>query len=189
VERLAIWRGLDEWRAEASHVRIEDDRLTATGTQLGVTPEAYRLDYSLRTGPDFVTERLELSALVGGALKRLLLTRRPDGTWTADDRPLPELDGALDTDVLASPVFNSMPVLRHGMLGGGEARDLVMAFVTVPDLTVTRSDQLYTPHGDGRVNYRSGDFTADIHFDEDGLVRLYEDYLERVEPSTNPQGV
>ena len=31
--------------------------------------------------------------------------------------------------------------------------------------------------------------TADIHFDEDGLVRLYEDYLERVEPSTNPQGV
>ena len=98
MERFLVWRGLDEWRAEASHVRIEDDRLTATGTQLGVTPEAYRLDYSLRTGPDFVTERLELSALVGRALKRLLLTRRHDGTWTADDRPLPELDGALDDD-------------------------------------------------------------------------------------------
>ena len=180
MSRLLIWRGLDEWRAEASHVRIDDDRLTATGTQLGVTPEAYRLDYSLRTGPDFVTERLELSALVGGALKRLLLIRRPDGTWTADDRRLPELDGALDTDVLASPVFNSMPVLRHEMLGGGQARDLVMAFVSVPDLTVTRSDQRYTPLGSGCVNYLSGDFTADIHFDEDGLVRLYEDYLERV---------
>ena len=180
MERFLVWRGLDEWRAEASHVRIEDDRLTATGTQLGVTPEAYRLDYSLRTGPDFVTERLELSALVGRALKRLLLTRRHDGTWTADDRPLPELDGALDTDVLASPVFNSMPVLRHEMLGGGRARDLVMAFVSVPDLTVTRSEQRYAPLGGGRVNYLSGDFTADIHFDEDGLVRLYEDYLERV---------
>jgi hypothetical protein len=55
-----------------------------------------------------------------------------------------------------------------------------MVFVNVPDLTVTRSDQRYTPLGDGRVNYRSGDFSADIHFDEDGLVRLYEDYLERV---------
>ena len=30
------------------------------------------------------------------------------------------------------------------------------------------------------VNYASGDFTADIHFDEDGLVELYEDYLERL---------
>ena len=107
-----MWRGLDEWRAEAAHVRVEGDRLTATGTQLGVTPETY--------------------------------------SWTVDDRPLPELDGALDADLHNSPVFNSMPVLRHGMLGGGS------------------------------VNYRSGEFTADIHFDEGGLVRLYEDYLERV---------
>jgi len=30
------------------------------------------------------------------------------------------------------------------------------------------------------VNYASGDYSANIHFDEDGLVRLYEDYLERV---------
>ena len=42
-----------------------------------------------------------------------------------------------------------------------------------------RSEQRYTPLGGGRVNYASGDFSADIHFDEDGLVRLYEDYLER----------
>jgi hypothetical protein len=73
-----------------------------------------------------------------------------------------------------------MPVLRHRMLDGGEPRDLVMAFVTVPELAVTRSDQRYTPLGDARVNYGSGDFTADIHFDGDGLVRLYEGYLVRV---------
>jgi uncharacterized protein len=178
MERLLIWRGLDEWRAEAAHIRIEDDRLTAQGTQLGTHP--YRLDYSLRTGPGFVAERLELSALADGRLRRLLVVRHPDGTWTADDRPLPELDGALDFDVLNSPVFNSTPYLRHHMAAGGDARDLAMAFVTVPDLTVTHSDQRYTPLGDRRVNYASGDFSADIHFDDDGLVRLYENYLERV---------
>ena len=43
MERLVIWRGLDEWRAETAHVRIEDDRLTAHGTQLGMHP--YRLDH------------------------------------------------------------------------------------------------------------------------------------------------
>jgi uncharacterized protein len=177
MERLAIWRGLDEWRAETSHVRIDGDRLSATGTQFGTTPEPYRVDYSLTTGPKFVTRTLELSALRGSAMRRLRLVRDPDGSWTADDRPMPELDGALDTDVLNSALFNSMPVLRHDMAGGGEARDFVMAFVTVPDLTVKRSEQRYTPLGDGAVNYLSGDFTADIHFDDDGIVRLYEGYL------------
>ena len=175
MERLLIWRGLDEWRAETADVRIEGDRLTAHGTQLGRMPSAYRLDYSLRTGADFVAERLDLSVLAGGGLRRLVIVRHQDGTWTADDRPLPELDGALDFDVL-----NSTPVLRHGMGAGGEARELLMAFVTVPELEVRPSHQRYTPLGDGVVNYASGDFTADIHFDEDGLVELYEDYLERL---------
>jgi hypothetical protein len=179
MDRLMLWRGLDEWRAEAAHVRIDGDRLTAQGTQLGRHP--YRLDYSLRTGPDFVAERLELSVLADGRLRRLLIVRHPDGSWTADDRPLPELDDAMDFDVLNSPVFNSTPFLRHDMGAGGEARDLVMAFVTVPDLEVRRSQQRYTPMGGGRVNYASGDFSADIHFDDDGLVGLYEDYLERVD--------
>ena len=180
MDRLLIWRGLDEWRAEAADVRIEGDRLTAHGTQLGVTPEPYRLDYSLRTGPEFVAERLELSVLAGGGLRRVLIVRHPDGSWTADDRTLPALDGALDFDVLASPVFNSTPYLRHHMDEGGEARDFVMAFVTVPDLEVRPSELRYTPLGDRRVNYASGGFSADIHFDDDGLVHLYEDYLERV---------
>src|SRR5918995_3220270 len=172
MERLLIWRGLDSWRAESTHVRIEGDRLTAQGTQLG--PEPYRLDYVLRTGAGFVTESLRLSLLHDGGLRRLLLVRDPAGNWTADDRPLPELEGALDCDLLASPIFNSMPVLRHGMGSGGDPRDLVMAFVTVPELAVTRSQQRYTPLGAGRVNYASGDYSADIHFDDDGLVRLYE---------------
>jgi hypothetical protein len=180
MERLLIWRGLDEWRAEATHVQIDGDRLTAQGTQLGVAPDAYRLDYRLLTGADFVAERLELSLLADGGLRRLVIARDPDGGWTADDRPLPELDGALDFDVLASPVFNSTPYLRHSMGTGGEARDFVMAFVTVPELAVTPSEQRYTPLGGRRVNYASGDFSADIQFDDDGLVGLYEDYLERV---------
>jgi uncharacterized protein len=178
MERLLVWRGLDVWRAEVTFVQIEGDRLTAHGTQLGAEP--YRLDYQLRTGPEFVTESVALSLLQGGVLRRLRLARSPGGSWTADDRPLPELEGALDCDVLASPIFNTMPVLRHAMLTGGEPRDLVMAFVTVPDLGVTRSEQRYTPLGARRVNYASGDFSADIHFDTDGFVTLYEDYLERV---------
>ena len=73
-----------------------------------------------------------------------------------------------------------MPVLRHRLHEGGEARDFVMTWISVPDLTVRRSEQRYSPVSAGRVNFASGDFNADIHFDEHGLVRLYEGFLERV---------
>jgi hypothetical protein len=183
VERLVIWRGLDDWRAEAAWVRIEDDRLSASGTQLGATPDPYRLDYTLRTGPRFVTETLDLSLVRGGALKRLRLARAADGTWTADDRPLPHLEGALDCDLGLCPLANSMPVLREGLLSpGADPRDFVMAWVEVPELAVHRSEQRYEPVDGRHVRFVSldGTFTAELEFDDDGLVTRYPDLAERV---------
>ena len=40
---------------------------------------------------------------------------------------------------------------------GGEGRDLLMAWVSVPDLGVHPSEQRYTPLRGGRVNFASGD--------------------------------
>jgi uncharacterized protein len=183
VERLVIWRGLGEWRAEAAYVWIEDGRLSANGTQLGATPDPYRLDYSLRAGPDFVTETLELSVLRGGALQRLLLARKPDGSWTADDKPLPEVEGALDCDLGLCPLTNTMPVLRERLLEpGAQPRDCVMAWVAVPDLTVHRSEQRYEPMDGDHVRYvsRDGSFVAELELDDDGLVVRYPELAERV---------
>jgi uncharacterized protein len=183
VERLLIWRGLEEWLAEAAYIRIEDGRLSAHGTQLGAEPDPYRLDYSLRTGPDFVTEALELSVLRGGALRRLLLARGPDGGWTADDRPLPELEGALDCDLAFSPLTNAMPMLRHGLReAGAEPRDFAMAWVAVPGLEIHRSPQRYEPMDEQHVRFVSLDssFTAELELDDDGLVVRYPRLAERV---------
>jgi uncharacterized protein len=182
MERLVVWRGLDGWRAEATWVRIDDGRLTAHGTQVGAEPEPYRLDYTLHTGPRFVTEALELSVLSGDTLRRLLLVRKPDGSWTADDRPLQEVEGALDCDLALSPLSNTMPVLRDGLLApGAEPRDYAMAWVAVPDLTVRRSEQRYEPIDEHHVRYVAldGDFTADLECDADGLVVRYPELGER----------
>jgi uncharacterized protein len=183
MERLVVWRGLDGWRAEAAWVRLDDDRLTAHGTQLGAEPEPYRLDYTLRTGADFVTETLELSLLRNGSLRRRLLVRRPDGSWTVDDEPLPEVGGALDCDLGLCPLTNTMPVLRHQLLAPeAEPRDFVMAWVSVPDLTVERSDQRYEPIDERHVRYVGVniDFVAELEYDRDGLVLNYPDMAERV---------
>jgi uncharacterized protein len=91
-----------------------------------------------------------------------------------------ELGDADFFDLGLSPLFNSLPVWRDRLLEHGQARDYVMRFVSVPDLGVDESQQRYEPLGDRRLRYRSGDFTALLDFDDDGLVVRYEHLAERV---------
>jgi hypothetical protein len=95
---------------------------------------------------------------------------------------LPDLAGALDCDLGLSPLTNSMPVLRHGLLEPGEPVELLMAWVAVPELTVHASAQRYVPLGEGVVRFESldGEFTADIEFDADGLVVDYPGIARRL---------
>jgi uncharacterized protein len=83
-------------------------------------------------------------------------------------------------DVFASPFFNTLPVMTDGLLTARPPRDYVMRFIQVPELTVVPSEQRYEPLGDRVVRFSSGSFTADITFDEDGIVTLYEGFLERI---------
>ena len=125
----------------------------ATGTQIG---GRYELRWRLEG------ERLDLE-LVG------------------QERATLELGDADYFDVAFSPFFNSLPVVHDGLLERGPARDYVMRFVSVPDLTISASPQLYEPFGDGVVRYSSGAFTADIEFDADGFVVHYHGLCKRVD--------
>jgi hypothetical protein len=80
----------------------------------------------------------------------------------------------------ASPFFNSLPVMRDGLLDAGPAREYVMQFVSIPELTATMSNQRYEPMGQRIVRYSSGSFEAAIVFDADGFVEHYSGFLERV---------
>ena len=137
---------------EISRVEVTGDDVRASGTQIGVT---YELRYELEPG------RLRLE-LVGR-------------------RDLEVELGALDFfDLGLSPLFNSLPVWRDGLLEDGEARDYVMRFVSVPDLEVLESRQRYEPLGGRRLRFSSDDFTAVLDFDDVGLVDRYEGLAERV---------
>ena len=91
-----------------------------------------------------------------------------------------ELGDADFFDLNHSAFFNSLPVARDRLLEPGPAREYTMRFVRVPELTAERSWQRYEPLGNRTVRYRSAGFEADISFDADGFVTLYQDYLERV---------
>ena len=97
--------------------------------------------------------------------------------------------GVLDCDLALSPMTNTMPVLRHGLLVPGGSVELVTAWVSVPDLTVTPSRQRYSfreRRGDLAVVHfelADGSFEEDIVFDADGLVADYPGVAWRVSAS------
>ncbi|MFL5755011.1 MAG: putative glycolipid-binding domain-containing protein [Chloroflexota bacterium] len=183
--------------AEWADVEIGEDRLTATGTAIAALPVPYRLGWRLETAARFVTTRLDVRAHGEGWDRRLELRRSPEGQWTAtrdrtgapsfpapDDDVLATLDDALDCDLGLCPLTNTMPVLRHRLLDGGDPVDFVMAWVSVPDLAVHRSEQRYTFIRRTRtaavIRYESGSFTSDLRFDADGLVVDYPSLARRL---------
>src|ERR1700733_10500916 len=109
-----------------------DGWLRSTGVAGGAEPLPYQLDYSLNCGDGYVTRSLTVHASGAGWSRALRLSRDQDGLWQvqadftgADDLPRPGADptafaGALDCDLGLSPLTNTMPVLRHGLLAGGD---------------------------------------------------------------------
>jgi hypothetical protein len=151
VRRL-VWRGLDEPRMEIAYVEPDWEGRRARGAQIGP-------DYELRYELDGHLLHVEV---VGTGERRV------------------ELGDADCFDLASSPLFNSLPVLRDGLLETGPARDYVMRWVDVPSLEVFRAEQRYEPRGDGVIRFSSGTFTADIEFDEDAFVVRYPGLAERV---------
>ena len=132
-------------RMEVAHVEQTAPDFIASGTQLGVT---YELRYRLEPG----ALHLELV-----------------GERTFDLG----LDGADFFDLGWSPRFNSLPVIRDGLLEAGPPRDYLMGWVEVPSLEVSVSEQRYEPLGNGVVRFSAGDFVSDITFDPNGFVLNY----------------
>ena len=83
-------------------------------------------------------------------------------------------------DLGLSPLFNSLPVLRDGLLEAGPERTYRMRWVDVPSLQVHVSEQRYHPYGDGGIGFQAGDFATQIQFDVDGFVHAYPDLARRV---------
>jgi hypothetical protein len=196
ASRMLVWRGLDAWRAELAEVDLAPDRLSARGVQIGVEPVPYRLEYELATGEAFVTRRLQVQARGAGWRRRIDLTRDAQGSWHCDPQAdgdpdielappggrMDDVQGALDCDLGLSPLTNFMPIRRERLLGGGEPRELVMAWVSVPDLGVHRSEQRYEPVDGRTVRYvgRHRSFVGELTCDADGFVILYPGLGERV---------
>jgi uncharacterized protein len=189
------WSKSEPFGVEFAEAEVDAGGLTARGVAIGSAPALYRLDYELETGAGFVFVHLAVTARGDGWRRSLDLRRSSSGEWVEiwkEDglcrhlgaRPETNLEGlvdALDVDLGLSPLLNTPPVLRHGLLRGGGSVDFVMAWVSVPDLAVHRSPQRYSfvraiDEERSVVRFESladDGFAADLTYDAEGFVLDY----------------
>lgn len=146
------WMGVGAPRMEIARAERRGRDLVAEGTQLG---SSYELRYRLEPG---------------------LLALELVGERSLDV----DLCGADFFDLGYSPLFNSLPIIRDGLLDAGPARVYVMRWVDVPSLELRRSEQRYEPLGNAVVRFQTEGFTAEIQFDAAGFVLDYPGLAQRV---------
>jgi uncharacterized protein len=199
--RSIAWAKADPPGAEFAVVQLESRRLRAKGIAIGSNPEPYRLSFELQTRDEYITDTVVVESQGAGWMRRLEIKRSPAGVWSVSSQStgrleMPEPGGdpaglgdALDVDLALSPVFNTMPVLRHDLHNGGKAGDFLMIWISVPDLSIHASPQRYTfveRHAGAQRLVRfeavgeDEDFAADVQFDSDGLVVDYPCIASRI---------
>ena len=170
------WNGEPEWRTELCELQLAEDGLAATGAQLGSEPRPYRAAYELEARHGWITRRLRVEV---GGVGSLELRHDGKGNWAGVENAA-ELEGALDCDLAFSPLTNLMPVRRHRLHEEPGTVEFAMAWVSLPDLEVHRSQQRYEHLAPGRVRFSSDGFVADLELDADGLVVIYPGLARRI---------
>lgn len=207
LPKSLLWHRVDTIGAD--HALLDDRRgLYARGVTMASSPVPYTCRYELVTDDAWATIKLEVSAEGAGWLRTTRLERAA-GRWrvtTAEQGDLDKalvaaghpaaglpgtedpsmLDDALDVDLDASVLFNTLPVRRLGLAGepAGAEHSITVAWVLVPSLEVIRAEQVYTALGPQRVGFASEGFTAELSLDPDGYVTHYPGLADRHEART-----
>lgn len=166
-----------------------DSGLRANGWALGAAPEQYSCHYVLSTDERWATLSLEVQTEGAGWARSLRMTRKSSGDeWRIRASETGSLAGspagaehperivdALDVDLAFSPLTNTLPIRRLGLLrqSVGSEFALTVAFVELPTLTVIASTQQYTVAGERQVGFRSGDYRVGLDVDPEGFVVDY----------------
>ena len=173
LEHVIVSADATAWRARGRVIMAEERLAT--------------VDYEIRCDAAFRVTGLTISVTESAGGARLALAADGDGHWEANGHARPDLDGCIDLDINCTPLTNTLPVRRLDW-SAGQARDLDVVYVSVPDLSLSRARQRYTllardageELGQRVFRYESGSFRADLPVDGHGLVVDYPGFWARV---------
>lgn len=180
--RAIQWPGLE-------HVIVSADATTwhAHGCVIMAEEGLASVEYEVRCDAGFRVAALTISVSQSAGEARLVLAADGDGRWQANDHARPDLDGCIDLDIDCTPLTNTLPIRRLDW-SAGQAHDLDVVYISVPELSVRRVRQRYTllapdageEPGQRVFRYESGSFRADLRVDAHGLVLDYPGIWERI---------
>jgi hypothetical protein len=195
METYAWWTRLQLPGLEQLHLTENEMGAIADSLMLGIADATpFRLWYQLRV--DRAWKVRECLLQVGGEQGQALhLLTDGQGHWSdAAGVPCSTLDGCLDLDISHTPFTNTLP-LRRLALAPGESADLLVAYISISELSIHPVRQRYTclsrtPSG-GTYRYEGVDshFTADLLVDEQALVVDYPGIWKRAEMSWLGAGI
>lgn len=180
-----FWSRLDAVGLERLELTRASDGFVAAGTVIGLDAGGFRLDHRWRLSRDWRAQSLEVERRGPDGHRRLSVERRAGG-WLVDGRPRPDLDGAEEPDLSATPFCNTFPI-RRLPTDSQATLTLDTCYVDADAMTVERSRQRYDRLGRDRVRYvdlgAAAGFEAELVVDDEGLVVHYEHLFERMEPT------
>jgi hypothetical protein len=133
--------------------------------------------FRFRATPGGYEARGAVVATLEGAPLKAGYTVETDTAWVT--RRV-QVDGCIDPDISMTPFTNTLAIRRLG-LKAGEAADIKVAYVLVPELSLRAAAQRYTRLAERlwRFDGLDIDFTADLMVDEGGFVVEYPGLFRR----------
>jgi hypothetical protein len=143
--------------------------------------ERFAVRYQIRCDGSWTLNYATIEII--GEQRKVELLSDGRGKWTdASGNALPDLDGAIDVDISATPFTNTLPI-RRLRLARGHSAEIRAAYVHLPELNIVRDPQRYTclePLRRYRYESLDSDFVREIEVDADGLVVTYPGLFKRL---------
>lgn len=188
MERQVLWAPWDGPGLQHLSLVQQDEGILADGVVIGLDHDApFRAQYTIRCDAQWRLRELNLD-LLQSEHPDLQLRTNGRGQWTdGSGEPLPALDGCLDVELSVTPFTHTLPI-RRLKLQPGQARDLSVVYLAIPDLQPKPVSQRYTcldlAASGGQYRYEASfrGFTAELPVDGDGLVLDYPETFRRIWP-------
>jgi len=183
---ILTWRAHDVPRMESVRVQLSGNRIKAYGRIVAAaTPShpAFSASYDLVTDEGGATKRLSLTVTLAERERQLSIARDEENMWMVQDHSnqtkRSEFEGALDVDVVFSPLFNALPIRRTGVYKTAGSISLPVVYVRLPDLSVELETITYS-NSDAGFKLNSPVANTTITVDDDGFILDYPGLATRI---------
>ncbi len=138
------------------------------------------MDYEIELNRDWVIQSFLIKSSLFNMDQTLALRHNGQGKWHGDGKEWKNL-GLHGYRYFHFPFTNTLPVNRLKP-AIGESCGISVVYIDIPGFRISKEQQLYTRIENNTYRFAndSGDFTADILMDEDGLAIHYPGLFERI---------